>query len=299
MASFTGIWVALATPFITTAATAAATTTAAIDIPALQEMACSLMEAGVSGLVVCGSTGEAAALSAEEQLQVLDAVLAVVPADNIVMGLSCNNLQQVLQRLQLLQQRPVAGLLVTPPYYIRPSQAGIIEYFHAIANASRIPIVLYNIPYRTGVDMELDTIRVLAGHERIVAIKDCGGSLQATMQLIADRQLYVLTGEDHQLLSHLSLGGAGAIIASAHLCPELFVRVARLMESGDIIQAREIFYHLLPLICTLFEEPNPAPLKAALAAQGRIEDVLRSPMQQTTPALKEKILLQLALLQAV
>lgn len=288
MASFTGIWVPLVTPF---------TTAAEIDIAALQSMCRKLMAAGISGLVVCGSTGEAAALSAEEQLQVLDAVLAAVPASKVVMGLAGNNLPQVLGRLQQIQLRPVAGVLVTPPYYIRPSQAGVVDYFHAIADASSLPVILYNIPYRTGVEMELATIRLLARHERIVAIKDCGGDQHATMQLIADRQLQVLTGEDHQLLSHLSLGGAGAIIASAHIRPELFVRMAELMDEGDLQQAREIFYRLLPMIRTLFEEPNPAPLKAALSMLGWTSDVLRPPMQAATPAMKDKMGKLLAALQ--
>ncbi|MES2106935.1 MAG: 4-hydroxy-tetrahydrodipicolinate synthase [Pseudomonadota bacterium] len=290
MTSFTGIWVALATPF---------TATTEIDIAALQAISCQLIDAGISGLVVCGSTGEAAALSAEEQLQALDAVLAVIPANKVVMGLAGNNLAQVLERLQQIRQRAVAGILVTPPYYIRPSQAGIVEYFCAIADASALPVILYNIPYRTGVDMELETIRQLAQHERIVAIKDCGGNQQATMQLIADKQLQVLTGEDHQLLSNLSLGGAGAIIASAHLRPDLFARLARLMADGDITQAREIFYRLLPMIRLLFEEPNPAPLKAALSLQGRATATLRPPMQTATPAMRDKIQKELALLQAI
>ncbi len=290
MTSFTGIWVALATPF---------TATGEMDIAALQAISCQLIDADISGLVVCGSTGEAAALSAEEQLQALDAVLAVIPANKVVMGLAGNNLAQVLERLQQIQQRTVAGILVTPPYYIRPSQAGIVEYFRVIADASALPVILYNIPYRTGVDMELETIRRLAQHERIVAIKDCGGNQQATMQLIADKQLQVLTGEDHQLLSNLSLGGAGAIIASAHICPSLFARIASLMADGDITQAREIFYRLLPMIRLLFEEPNPAPLKAALSMQGRATAALRPPMQAATPAMRDKIQKELVLLQAI
>ncbi|MDP1978774.1 4-hydroxy-tetrahydrodipicolinate synthase [Undibacterium sp.] len=287
---FSGIWVALVTPFCASAE-------AEVDFPALQALASKLIAEGVAGLVVCGSTGEAAALSAEEQLQVLDAVLAVVPAHQIIMGLSGNHMGQVLHRLAQTGQRGVAGVLVTPPYYIRPSQAGILHYFHEIADASAIPVLLYNIPYRTGVNMELATIQELARHPNIVAIKDCGGNLQATMQLIMDGDIQVLAGEDHQLFTTLCLGGAGGILASAHLRPDLFLRLQAQIRAGQLEQARAIFYHLLPLMQSLFEEPNPAPLKAALASIHSMQDVLRGPMLSASSAMQEKILQAYARLQ--
>ncbi|MFZ6731535.1 4-hydroxy-tetrahydrodipicolinate synthase [Undibacterium sp. Ji42W] len=280
---FSGIWVALITPFCNGP-------DAAVDLPALQALASKLIKEGVTGLVVCGSTGEAAALSEEEQLQVLDATLAVVPAHQVIMGLSGNHMGQVLHRLAAIGQRQVAGVLVTPPYYIRPSQAGILHYFHEIAEASAVPVLLYNIPYRTGVNMELPTLQQLAKHPNIVAIKDCGGNLQATMQLIMDGDIQVLTGEDHQLFSTLCVGGAGGILASAHVRPDLFLRLQALIIAGELAQARIIFYRLLPLMQALFDEPNPAPLKAALAASGLIQVNLRAPMQAATSATTEKLL---------
>ncbi|MFZ6756642.1 4-hydroxy-tetrahydrodipicolinate synthase [Undibacterium sp. Ji50W] len=282
-ADFSGIWVALVTPFC-------ADTGAAVDFPALQALASKLILEGVAGLVVCGSTGEAAALSEEEQLQVLDAVLAVVPAHQVIMGLSGNHMGQVLHRLASVGQRQVAGVLVTPPYYIRPSQAGILHYFHEIADTSPLPVLLYNIPYRTGVNMELATLQQLGRHPNIVAIKDCGGNLQATMQLIKDGDIQVLAGEDHQLFSTLCLGGAGGILASAHVRPDLFLRLQAHINVGQLVQARTIFYHLLPVMQALFEEPNPAPLKAALAASGTIQACLRAPMQTATAETVDNLL---------
>jgi 4-hydroxy-tetrahydrodipicolinate synthase len=153
----------------------------------------------------------------------------------IVMGLAGNNMQQdLLARMDRFQRLPIAGLLTPPPYYIRPSQAGLLDYFHAIADAASVPLILYNIPYRTGIELELETIRTLAQHERIVAIKDCGGNPAATMNLIADARLDVLAGEDHQILSTLCLGGTGAIAAAAHIRPDLFVRVAQQVKSGQL-----------------------------------------------------------------
>lgn len=289
---FSGIWVALITPFC-------ASVKAEVDFSALQTLASKLIADGVAGLVVCGSTGEAAALSEEEQLQVLDAVLGVVPANQVIMGLSGNHMGQVLHRLAAIGQRQTAGVLVTPPYYIRPSQAGILHYFHEIADASTIPVLLYNIPYRTGVNMELSTLQQLAKHPNIVGIKDCGGNLQATMQLIMDGDIQVLTGEDHQLFTTLCLGGAGGILASAHVRPDLFLRLYAHINAGQLEQARTIFYHLLPVMQALFEEPNPAPLKAVLASIHAMQFGLRAPMLPASGAMQEKIFQAYALLQSL
>lgn len=142
----------------------------AVDLPAVKRPARHLLDAGIEGLVVCGSTGEAAALSKEEQLAVLDAVLEVAPAHQVVMGLSGNNMVATLQMQQAIQLRDIAGVLIPAPYYIRPSQCGLIDYFTQLADASTVPVILYNIPQRTGIAMELATLRRLARHPRIVAI---------------------------------------------------------------------------------------------------------------------------------
>jgi 4-hydroxy-tetrahydrodipicolinate synthase len=279
-----GIWVPVVTPF----------RDGLIDLAALQNMAAELFKAGISGLIACGTTGEPAAMSESEQLTVLDAVLEVAPQGRVAMGLSDNNLASALDRLKRIGERPVAGVLVPAPYYIRPSQAGLIDYFRTIADASNAPVIIYNIPYRTGVPMELETLRAIAAHERVVAIKDCGGDLGITMQLIADGRLAVMAGEDQQALSTLCLGGAGAIAASAHIRPDLFARLPGLVKEGRLDEAREIFYRLLPMIHCVFREPNPAPVKAALAMMGKMQDEMRSPMQAASPGMKEtlKTLLQ-------
>ncbi|MFI8416413.1 4-hydroxy-tetrahydrodipicolinate synthase [Serratia sp. NPDC078593] len=284
MAAFSGIWVALVTPFHHNK----------IDIPAIKKLAQRLISADIDGLVVCGSTGEAAALSKEEQLAVLDAVLDVVPAHQVVMGLSGNNMTATLQMQQEIQQRNIAGLLIPAPYYIRPSQSGLIEYFTTLADASRVPVILYNVPYRTGIAMELATLRQLARHPQIQAVKDCGGNADTTMALISDGMIDVLTGEDNLILSTLCLGGSGAISASAHLCPERFVQLVQHVAAGDLAAARANFYALLPLIHQLFSFPNPAPVKAALASEGHIHNELRSPMQTAPQTLQHQIAATLA-----
>lgn len=279
MTRFTGIWVPLVTPFHN----------GKIDFPALKATARNLIVAGISGLVTCATTGEAAALSEDEQLAVLDAVIEAVPGQSVVMGLCDNNMSSLLSRLKRIQERAVAGLLVTPPYYIRPSQAGLIEYFKVLADAASVPIIIYNIPYRTGVVMELETLRAIAQHERIVAIKDCGGSMALTMQLIADGDLDVLAGEDQQILSTLCLGGRGAIAASAHIRPDLFAQLPQLVNESRLDEARIIFYRLLPMIHRVFGEPNPGPVKAAMAILGQIRDELRLPMQAASGEMREAL----------
>lgn len=288
MPGFTGIWVPLVTPFHH----------ATIDFPALGSLARRIADAGVAGLVVCGSTGEAAALSNQEQLAVLDAVIQAAPGCPVIMGLSGSNLNAMLAQLAEVQRRDIKGLLISPPPYIRPSQAGIIEYFETLANAAKVPLILYNIPYCTGVEMRLETILSLAQHARIVAIKDCGGDSAMTMQLIADGRLQVLAGEDQQMFATLCLGGAGAIAASAHIRADLFALLARLIAEEKLREAAALFQRLQPLMQLLFEEPNPAPLKALLAQQEWMQEELRATMQAASPELKARLLSALKILNA-
>lgn len=279
MSNFRGIWVALVTPF----------RDGSVDYPALQSLVARLLEQGVAGFVVCGTTGEAAALSHGEQLEVLDAVLQWVSPQQVIMGLAGNNQRELLAFLQDIQRRPVAGVLVPAPYYIRPSQAGLEAFFRTIADAASVPVVLYDIPYRTGVRIERETLRRIVRHPNIVAIKDCGGDPETTMALISDGQVSVLAGEDLQIFSNLSLGGAGAISASAHVRADLYVQMYQQMEEGDVISARQVFYRLLPWMQAAFAEPNPAAVKGALALQGLIDNEVREPMQACTPATLERL----------
>ncbi|WP_371230386.1 4-hydroxy-tetrahydrodipicolinate synthase [Pseudomonas sp. QE6] len=279
MSTFRGIWVALATPF----------RAGEVDFAALHNLVSRLLEDGVAGFVVCGTTGEAAALSHKEQLAVLDAVLQWVPPAQVIMGLAGNNLRELLAFQKEIQRRPLAGLLVPAPYYIRPSQAGLESFFQTVADAATVPVVLYDIPYRTGVRIERETLRRIVRHPRIAAVKDCAGDLETTLALIADGEVEVLTGEDLQIFNNLCQGGAGAISASAHVRADLYVRMQRQVESGDLAGARATFYRLLPWIQVAFAEPNPAAVKAALALQGLIADELREPMQRCAPSTIERL----------
>ena len=268
MSSFSGIWVPLVTPF----------RQGEIDFSALKSLCTRMLKRGVDGVVVCGTTGEAPMLTKEEQLQVLDAVLEIVPGNQVIMGLSGTHMPVIREMQDAISRRPVAGFLVPAPYYIRPSQPALVAWFTEIADNASVPVMLYNIPYRTGVQMELDTLRQLAKHPRITAIKDCGGSIDLTLSLIADGELDVLCGEDVQIFSTLSLGGVGAIAASSHILTEEFVALIKQFKEGDLIAARQTFFGLLPMIRLMFSAPNPAAIKFALSLDGLMANELRSPM---------------------
>ncbi|POR50979.1 4-hydroxy-tetrahydrodipicolinate synthase [Paraburkholderia eburnea] len=279
MSSFSGIWIPLVTPF----------NGGAVDHEALDALVRHYVQAGVAGFVALGTTGEPAALDAREQDAVLVTVLASAGALPVVAGVSGNHTQSVCERIAALNDTPVAGVLAAGPYYIRPSQAGVIGHFAALADASRKPVILYDIPARTGVTLALPTLLELAGHERIVAVKDCGGSLDKTLALILDGRLQVLCGEDLDMFGMMCAGASGAIAASAHVLPQRFVAMARALREGRLEEARAIWHTLVPLVRAAFAEPNPGPVKAALARQGLLHNELRAPMTRVSDELEETL----------
>lgn len=286
---YRGIWLPLVTTFRNDE----------VDHLALRQLVAHYRASGLAGLVVCGSTGEAAALDEAEQLAVLDTVLAEAGTFPVMMGLAGNNLRHVLSRIGRIGERPLAGILAPAPYYIRPSQEGLKACFRTLADRSRAPLVLYDIPYRTGVTLSADTLLSLADHGNIRGIKDCGGNADTTQALIADGRLAVLAGEDHQLLATLCMGGQGAITASAHIRPDLFSALWRAVADQRLSVARDLFHALMPMIRLMFAEPNPGPVKALLAARGLLADELRSPMTSASTALAQQLAIACATLDSV
>ena len=276
-----GIWVPLITPFAADGA---------VDHAALRGLVERCAKAEVAGLVALGTTGEPAALDEAEQDAVLATILAAAAgAVPVIVGVAGNHATSLRERVERLGALPIAGLLVPAPYYVRPSQAGIADHFARLADASAVPLVLYDIPYRTGVRIELDTLLALAAHPNIGAVKDCAGSVETTLALIRDGRLQVLAGNDIEMFATCCAGGSGAIAASAHLRPRDFVAMHRALADGRLADARAIFHALVPLIAALGAEPNPAPVKAALAQLGLIGDVLRAPMTPVSAALRERL----------
>lgn len=276
---FSGLWIPLVTPF----------DQGKVDHAALKRLVAHYCAKGIAGLVVCGSTGEAAALDEDEQLQTLHTVMEHADGLPLVMGLSGYHLGKTAARIKALGTLGLAGILLPAPSYIRPSQAGLIEWFSALADASTVPVILYDIPYRTGSRLELETLLTLASHPRILALKDCGGDPAKTKALIADGRLQVLAGEDVNILATMAQGGRGAIAAAAHLHTERFVEVLRRIRVGDLAGAEVLWAPLQPLIAGLFAEPNPGPLKALMAERGLLRNELRSPMTRASTELAERL----------
>lgn len=292
--SFRGIWVPLATPM----------DHGKIDLARLQTLADRLITGGAHGLVVCGTTGEAPQLDLAEQSAVLSAVLETAQRRcPVLMGVGGSDTHAAAARVQALDHAfddtELAGYLVATPAYVRPSQQGLLRHFETIADATDRPIVLYNVPARTGVNLELATARTLAQHPQFAAIKEAGGSLQRMQDLVRHTPLAMLCGDDALLFAALCAGGQGAIAAAAHIRVDLFVQVYDLVHAGHLAEAMTLFDHLLPVIRLLFSEPNPAPLKAALAMQGRLRDELRLPMTPASGACRTRLAAALAALDAI
>jgi 4-hydroxy-tetrahydrodipicolinate synthase len=283
--TFSGLWVPLVTPF----------RDHAVDHEALAKLTRHLAPTGIAGFVVCGTTGEAPALDEREQLACLDTVARHAQGLPLVMGLSGYHLGDTrawverLCGLAATQVPGLRGLLVPAPHYIRPSQAGLRLWFETLADASSLPLIVYDIPYRTGAVLARETLLALAAHPNIRAVKDCGGDAGKTQALIADSRLAVLAGEDLQIFSNVAQGGAGAIAASAHLHTERFVAVLQALARGDLDTARVQWRPLVPLIELLFAEPNPGPVKAMLARQGLMSAELRAPMTVISASLQQRL----------
>lgn len=281
-AHFQGIWVPMVTPF--------RDGDGEIDFDAAQQLASELAASGIDGLVVCGTTGEAAMLSATEQTMLLESVLeAIGPRFPVVMGVGGSDTRSVVATVQRYHDHPLAGLLVSAPSYVRPSQDGIVRHFQAIAAATDQSIVLYNVPARTGVNIEPQTAALLARDSHFVAIKEAGGKLQQLGELLLDTRLDVLCGDDALLLASLSMGGHGAMSAAAQIRPDLYAQLYHLVKQGRHGAAGALFKVMLPVIRLLFAEPNPGPVKAALSMQGKVRDELRLPMTPMSSAGQHKL----------
>ncbi len=276
---FSGLWIPLITPFHH----------GDIDKPALKRLVSHYKTTGIAGLVVCGSTGEAAALSNAEQLDVLETVMQETAGLPVVFGLSGYHLGKTAARIKTLGTLGIAGILLSAPHYVRPAQPGLIDWFTTLADASTVPLIVYDIPYRTGVEIMLETLLALARHSRICAVKDCGSDAAKTAALIADGRLQVLCGEDANIFSTMAQGADGAIAAAAHVHAARFVKIIELLKAGQTLEAGALWEPLLPLIEGMFSEPNPGPLKVLLASHGLIHNELRSPMTRASNALADKL----------
>lgn len=251
-----GVYVPLITPF----------KDGKVDEAGLRRLVDHLIVDGVTGLIPCGTTGESATLSHDEHKRVVEITVEQtnkrVP---VFAGAGSNCTAEAVELTCHAERAGADGTLQVSPYYVRPSQAGMVEHFKAIAEASPIPVILYNIPKRTGTLMEVDTVLELAKIKNIIGIKQSGVELADNMEVIRQAPDFaVLSGDDNMVFSLTALGGKGTIAASAHIATRQWVQMVELIRDGQLAEARRLHYWLLPLAKVLFIEPNPAPLKAAL-----------------------------------
>lgn len=277
--SFEGIWVPIVTPFRGDE----------VDHPALARLSQHLAEQGISGLVAGATTGEGALLRPGEQEAIFSTLREAVPTVPIVLGVSQSATEIAVEQARCLAALRPEGLLVTAPTYVRPSQEGVQRHFEAIVEAADLPVLIYNIPYRTSVNVELDTLQALARDSRVAGIKECGGSSERLVRLVHETPLRVLSGDDNQNFAALCLGAHGTIAASAHILPQWHVRIRDLIFSGQLAAARRMAVALQPIIRDLFSEPNPAPLKALLAYQNWCSASVRLPFMPASTELRERL----------
>jgi 4-hydroxy-tetrahydrodipicolinate synthase len=262
-----------------------------VDIGALERLATGVLDGGAAGIVALATTGEAHALDPRESDAVTQA-LAAVCADRgafLTVGAGTNDTRTTIERHEALADVPAAGAsLAVVPYYVRPSEAAIVAHFQAVAERSPVPVVLYNIPYRTGRGLGAEALLELASTPNVAGVKQAVGGLDAdTLRVLAEApaDFAVLAGDDAFIAPLVLMGGAGAIAASAHFATAAFAKMVECALAGDAVAARAQAEALLPLVAALFTEPAPAVAKALLHAEGRIATPhVRMPLADASPA---------------
>jgi 4-hydroxy-tetrahydrodipicolinate synthase len=279
----TGVWLPIITPFKDNK----------IDYKSYKRMIDYYTEKGISGLIPLGTTGEIPVLSDYEFEEMIEKTMEYnknrLP---VYVGIGGNYTAHVIKKVKLAEYYDIQGILSVCPYYNRPNQEGIYNHFKSIAEETHLDILLYNIPYRTGVNIENETIYKLAEIRNIVGLKDASGDIKQTASLLMHppKDFSILTGEDILFYLTLTMGGQGGILASSHLKTELFVEVYKKIKENDQNAAFEIWKQLYDLIPLLFKEPNPSPIKYCLKELGLIDSPeVRLPIMQISDQLKKRL----------
>lgn len=287
-----GVWVPLITPF---------TPDDQVDTASIVRLCNEYLDAGAKGIVALGTTGESPALDATEKRVVVDTCAAVCASRNapLMVGTGTNNTRTTIAATEALAGVPaVNSALVVVPYYVRPSEAAIVEHYKAVAAASPVPIVLYNIPARTGRGLGVRSLLELAEVDNIIGVKQATGALDDdTIELLASRpaDFHVLSGDDPFLLPIVLLGGSGGIAASAHVCTDRFVTMVDCGLNGKTEDGRHHHDLLVPVVRAGFAEPNPSVWKGVLHAQGRIATPdVRMPMSNASAGSVDRCLAAIA-----
>ena len=293
-----GALTALVTPF---------TRTGAIDEPTLVRLVERQIDAGINGLVPVGTTGESPTLTADEDARVIELTIetvrrrGVAARTPVVAGTGSNDTRSAITYTRRAASLGADAALVVAPYYNKPDQRMLEAHYRAIADEGGVPIVVYNVPGRTGSNISAETTLRLAEHERIIAIKEASANLEQIMTISRDRPegFAILSGDDSWTLPILGVGGDGVISVASNEIPDVMVALCAAAREGDWGEARHIHELHLDLFRVNFVSPNPVPVKAALAEMGLIEDVLRQPLLPLADAERGRLRETLAALELV
>ncbi len=252
-----------------------------VDEKALRGLIEFQIAGGTQGIVPCGTTGESATLSHAEHDEVIGITVdACKGRVKVLAGTGSNSTSEAIELTQSAEKKGADGALLITPYYNKPSQDGLYLHFSTLARETDLPIVLYNVPGRTSVNMLPPTVQKLADIKNIVGIKEASGSLQQISEIIAlcDQEFPVISGDDPLLWPILAIGGKGVISVTANVLPDKVFQLCRAAKDGDSGRARALHYELMEINDILFIDTNPVPVKLALALMGKVDDELRSPL---------------------
>ena len=281
--NWTGVGTAMVTPF---------TRNGELDERAVRRLVRRQVDAGIHFLVPCGTTGENPTLNNAERVRIVeilvDEAAGQVP---VLAGAGGYNTQEVIHLADEMRKAGASGLLSVTPYYNKPTQEGLYQHYRAIADATPLPIMLYNVPGRTGVNIEPSTVVRLAAIPNIVGIKEASGNMAQICDVCraVPADFIVLSGDDAITLPVMAVGGQGVISVASNEIPAEMVQMVDAFERADLAAALAVFRRILPLMQINFIESNPVPVKAAMAAMGLIEEAYRLPMCAPAPASREKI----------
>jgi len=280
---FSGVWLPVITPF----------RSGEIDYPGYERLVEHYVRAGVTGVIPLGTTGESPTIDEAETEALIERTVAIVAGRvPILVGVGGNDTRKVVKAVKRLNRHDVQGVLSVCPYYNRPGQDGMREHFRQVAGATDRPILIYNIPYRTGVNLSNETLLALAEIANIAGVKDSSGNIVQSLELLRQRPpgFAVLTGEDAFFYTMLAHGGDGGILASAHVETATFLAIYERMTANDHQGALKAWSRLEPVVPLLFREPNPMPIKHCLWRQGLIASPeCRLPLTRVSTALATEL----------
>ncbi len=280
---WTGVGTALVTPF---------RKDGALDEAAVRRLARRQVDAGVHFLSPCGTTGEAPTLTSDEKVRVVELVVdeaaGKVP---VLAGAGGYDTREVIDVMRRMASAGADGFLSVTPYYNKPTQEGLFQHYQALSDSTSLPIVVYNVPGRTGVNVDPVTLMRLAGLRNIVAVKEASGNVSQMAEICTavPDDFIVVSGDDALTLPLMAIGGHGVISVASNEAPAEMAQMVELAEKGDFHGAQRLHARLHPLMTMNFIEANPGPVKAAMAAMGLLEEVYRLPMVAPRPASREKI----------